>query len=135
MSWIKNAANTPLNANSGTVPDMSGAMLNWFQPMTFSLVTKTAKAYQVVETMTEIAFMGVWQPLSGRQLMMKPEGQRAWSWWWVHSDPSLDLKVDDVVLYLTKQYRVMAKKNYTLYQYQEYHLVTDWTDSGPMPTE
>lgn len=131
MSWIKNASNTPLNQNTGTVPDMSGAMLNWFQPMTFGLVTKTAVAGQVVETEDDIDFMGVIQPLSGRELILKPEGQRAWTWIWVHSDPSLDLKVDDTITYQSKQYRVMAKKNYSLYQYIEYHLVTDWTGSGP----
>lgn len=135
MSFIKNAANTPLNENSGTLPDVSGAMLNWFQPMIFGIVSKVISGFQVVESMVEINFMGVWQPLSGRQLMLKPEGQRAWSWWWLHSDPSLDLKVDDVVVYKSKQYRVMAKKNYSLYQYIEYHLVTDWTGSGPTVTE
>lgn len=130
-SWIKNGKDTPLNQNSGTVPDMSGALLNWFQAMTFGLITKATVGFQVVETASEINFQGVWQPLSGRELMLKPEGQRAWSWWWLHADPSLNLKVDDIVVYKTKQYRVMSKKNYELYQYVEYHLVTDWTGSGP----
>lgn len=133
MSWIKLGANTPLNANTGTVPDMSGAMYDWFQPMIFGLVTKVVTDFQVVETVQEVQFMGVWQPLSERQLLLKPEGQRAWSWYWVHSDPSLDLKVDNIVIYLGRQFRVMAKKDYTLYQYQEYQIVTDWTGSGPTP--
>lgn len=133
MSWIKNASNTPLNANSGTVPDMSGALLQWFQPMIFGIVTKTVTDFQVVETVNDVKFMGVWQPLSLRQLMLRPEGERAWSWYWLHSDPSLDLHVDDIVVYLTKQFRVMAKKDYSLYQYQEYQLVQDWTGSGPTP--
>lgn len=133
MSWIKNASNTPLNVNSGTLPDMSGALLNWFQKMTFGLVVKTVSGFQVVETMEEISFMGVIQPLTERQLLLKPEGQRAWSWYWVHSDPSLNLKTDDVIIYLERQYRVMAKKNYSIYQYQEYQIVTDWTGSGPTP--
>lgn len=131
MSAIKNAKDIPLNANPGTLPDMSGALMNWFQKMTFGLVTKTATAFQAYEEMEEISFMGVIQPLSGRELVLKPEGERAWSWWWLHSNTALNLKVDDVVVYKTRQYRVMLKKNYSAYQYYEYHLVTDWTGSGP----
>lgn len=128
---MTNAKDIPLNLNSGTVPDMSGALLQWLQPMVFGLITKTVNGFQVSETVVELTFKGVWQPFADRQLMMKPEGQRAWSWYWLHSDPSLTLKVDDVVEYNGKQYRVMSKKNYELYKYVEYHLVTDWTGSGP----
>jgi hypothetical protein len=128
---IKNAANTPLNANSGTVPNVGGAMLDWFQPITFGLVTKTVDGFQVKETEVEVDFMGVWQPLKEREIQFKPEGQRAWSWYWLHADPTLNLKVDDTVNYLGRQYRVMTKKNFSLYGYVEYHLVTDWTGAGP----
>jgi len=131
MSWINNACNIPLNENSGTLPDMSTALQNWYQPMTFGVITKTVVAFQDVETVVDTQFLGVWQPLSGRQLILKPEGQRAWSWWQLLADLAIDLKVDDIIIYLTKQYRVMAKKNYSLYQYQEYHLISDWVGSGP----
>lgn len=131
MSWINNAANIPLNQNSGTVPDLSTALDNWYQPMTFGIITKVVSDFQVIESVVDTQFMGVWQPLTGRELMMKPEGQRAWSWWLLHSELALDLKVDDIVIYLTKQYRVMAKKNYSLEKFQEYHLVEDYINSGP----
>lgn len=131
MSPIKLGANTPLNANSGTLPDMTSALLNWFQPMTFGIVTKTVEAFQVNETVTDISFMGIWQPLSGRQLLLKPQGQRKWNWTMLHSDTTLDLNPDDVILFLNIQYRVMVKKNYTLYQYNYFELVSDWTGSGP----
>lgn len=131
MAYIKNASSTPINANSGTVPNMSAALLNWFQPMTFGLLVKTVSGFQVVETEVPISFKGVWQPLSGRQLMLKPEGERAWDWYWLHSDPTLNLKVDDIIVYLGTQYRVMSLKDYTLYQYKEWTLVQDWTGSNP----
>lgn len=121
----------PVNYGNGGVPFVGDAMDNWFQPMVFGIVVKTVVAGQAVETETPTHFRGVWQPFSARQLLLKPEGQRAWSWYWLHADPSLSLKVDDVVVYNERQYRVMAKKNYTLYGYIEYHLVTDWTGSGP----
>jgi hypothetical protein len=39
--------------------------------------------------------------------------------------------VDEVVTYDGVQTRVMSRKNYGLYGYVEYHLVQDWTGSGP----
>lgn len=128
---IGNGKNTPLNALAGTVPQVGDAMLDWFQPMVFEPVVKTVSGFQVVETTTPIQFMGVWQPLTERQLMMKPEGQRAWSWFWVHADPSLILQVDSVITYLGVQYRVMTHKDFRLYGYVEYHLVQDWEGAGP----
>lgn len=132
---IPNAKNTPLNQNSGTVPNVGGAMLDWFQPMVFGVVTKTVIDNQVVEDMESINFLGVWQPFSQRDLSILPEGQRAWSWYWLHADPSLSLEVDMIVNYLGKQYRVKALKNYTLYGYMEYQLIEDYTGSGPQERE
>lgn len=128
---IGNGKNIPLNAKAGTVPYVGDAMLDWFQPMTFGVVTTAVVNFRSVQTQVQISFQGVFQPLSERQLMLKPEGQRARPWYWVHADPSLELKVDSVIIYLTKQYRVMSTKNYDLYGYREYHLVGDWEGSGP----
>lgn len=128
---ILNAKDILLNASTGTVPNVSDAMLDWFQPMTFGVVTTTVQNFQSVQVQTDFSFMGVIQPLTERQLMLKPEGQRAWSWFLLHADISLRLEVDSVVNYLGKQYRVMSNKDWSLYGYLEYHLVTDWTGSGP----
>lgn len=128
---IQNGKNTPLNTNSGTVPNLNDALLDWFQQMTFGIVEKTVENFQVIETQTQVAFMGVIQPFTERQLLIKPEGERARSWFWVHADPSLILKTDSVVIYLGKQYRVMSNKDYRLYGYVEYQLVLDYTGSGP----
>jgi len=131
VGTIQNGKNTPLDVQTGTVPNVGGALLDWFQPMVFERVVKTTVNFQVVETATQINFRGVIQPLKTRDLILKPEGQRAWTWLWLHSDPSLSLNVDEVVLYLGKQTRIMARQNYTIYGYVEYHLVQDWTGSGP----
>jgi hypothetical protein len=128
---IKNGKDTPINFQTGTVPDVSGALQDYFQPMTFTLVTKVTSAFQVIETGNAISFRGTIQPFTARQLLLKPEGQRAWSWFWLHADPVLTLQVDDVVIWNGKQTRVMARKNYQLYGYVEYELVQDWTGAGP----
>lgn len=132
MPWIKNAANTPLNEQGqGTVPNVNSALNNWMQPMVFGIVAKTTSGFEVVESMQLVTFQGVIQPLQARRLMLKPEGQRAWTWFWLHADPSLRLQVDSVVVYLGKQTRIMARKDFTIYGYVEYELVQDWTGAGP----
>lgn len=131
MSKIANAKDIPINIRTGTVPDVSGALQDYFQTMTFELIVKGVAGFQATEKTTPIAFQGNWQPLTERQLFLKPEGQRAWSWFWLHADPTLTLQVDDVVMWAGKQTRVMSRKDFGLYGYVEYHLVQDWTGAGP----
>ena len=128
---IPNGKNTPINVKMGTVPDLSGALKDWFQTMTFEPLVKTVSGFQVVENATPIVFQGIIQPLTERQLLLRPEGERAWTWFLLHADPVLTLQVDDVVLYLGKQTRVMGRKDYANYGYVEYRLVQDWTGAGP----
>lgn len=133
--WIKTGSQTPLNQQpQGTLPNVESAMTNWFQPIVFGIVTKTVEGFQVVENMVEISFRGVIQPLDGRKLELKPEGQRQWDWLMVHSDPSLNLELDSVLEYLGTQYRVMSKKDYSQYGYVYYEIVNDYTGSGPEVT-
>lgn len=133
MTVIKNASTVPLNQRAGTIPDVGGALTNWFQPMTFGVVQKTVNGFEVIEDVVEVSFQGVIQPLDGRQLYLKPEGQRAWTWFWLHATTALKLNVDDTVIYLGKQTRVMKRKDYSIYGYVSYDLVQDWTGSGPEP--
>ena len=131
MGPINNACNQPLFAKSGTVPDVSGALQDYYQPMVFQKLTKTVDGFQVVETGANINFQGMIQPLTDRQLLLRPEGQRAWTWFLLFADPTLTLQVDDVVNWNGTQTRVMARKDFALYGYVQYHICQDWTGSGP----
>ncbi len=126
---IRNASDLRLYQNVGTLPDMTGALLNWFQPMIFSQLVKSVVNFKNVETPTNTYTKGVMQPLSAQQLQMKPEGQRNWIWNMLHCLPDLILKPDDVVTYQRQNYRVMAKRDYSKYGYLEYDLVQDY--QGP----
>lgn len=128
---IKQGKDTPINVQTGTVPNLSGGLKDWFQPMEFGIVTKVVSGFQVTETMEVIQFRGVIQPLSAQRLFLKPEGQRAWTWLLLHAEVELKLEVDQVVTYLGVQTRIMARKDYTIYGYVEYELVQDWTGAGP----
>lgn len=123
---ITNASNTPLDVATGTVPNVGGALTDWFQPMEFTTIVKQTVGFQVVEVPTSVPFRGVIQPLKARELLMKPEGQRAWTWYQLHATPDLKLKVDDIVTYRGVPTRVMALKAYDIYGYIEYELVQNW---------
>lgn len=129
---FKNGSDTPINAGSPTLPNMASALNNWLINMIFGIVGKVVNStFEVTETETDIEFKGVWQPFTSQQLMLKPEGQRAWKWFTVHALVQLKLEPDMVVKYLAQQYRVMEVRNYMEYGYMEYHLVQDYTGSGP----
>jgi hypothetical protein len=115
----------------GTVPDVSGALQDRFQQMTFTPVTKNESGYQVVETPNPTAFIGHIQPFTERQLMMKPEGQRAWTWWWIQSITPIALNVDDVINWQGTQLRIMSVRNNFLYGFYEWSAIEDWTGAGP----
>lgn len=131
MATIANGANVPLFAKSGSVPDVSGAMQDYFQPMTFEPVAKSVSGFQAVEVGSPVTFRGCLQPFTDRQLLLKPEGQRAWTWFTLFADPVLTLEVDDVVIWNSKQTRVMSRKDFGLYGYVEYTACQDWTGVGP----
>lgn len=123
---IQNGANQPINIQTGTVPDVSGGILDYFQPMVFTLVTKATVAFQDQETDNDVHFFGVIQPLKTRDLELRPEGERAWTWLLLHAEPVLSLDVDEIVLYLGVKTRVMRRKDYRIQGYMEYHLVQDY---------
>ncbi len=135
-STIGNAKNIPLTYQRGTTPNMGDALRDQFQLLTFTRIVKNVEAFQLVEVPTNIEFWGLIQPLSGRQLAIKPEGQRMWNWFAVYAqaapnDSILRLKPDEVISYHGKQYRVMSARNFAIYAYIYYELVEDYTGSGP----
>lgn len=127
MTIMGNAGNKPLyDQPAGSVPDVSGALLDRLQPIVFSKVTKRNSAFQVIETGDPIHFEGHWQPFHPRDLLLKPEGQRLWKFYWLHALIALPLKPDDVILYRKIQYRIMGVNDNGLYGYYEYECVEDY---------
>ena len=117
-----------LDESASGVPKMGETLQGWFQPMTFTKVTKSVVNYQNRETYEDIKFRGVWQPYTAEDLRMVPSGQRSWRWFRVHSEIALELKTDEIILYKGLKYRVMSKLDYTEYDYLEYNLVEDYRE-------
>lgn len=119
---IINGKDTPLANSFNTLPNVSEVLPDWFQKMTFDVVTKTIVNYEVVEVLTTISTEGVRQPMSAQSISIKPEGQRAWKWETLHCLPNVKLNIDDIVIFNGVKYRVMNQWNWDEYGYLEYEI-------------
>lgn len=127
---IKNGKDVPLGSSFSTLPDVSDVLPDWFQNLTFQLVTKGLVDYEVVEILTTINTQGVRQPMSAQRISIKPEGQRAWKWETIHCLPDVKLNVDDIIIFDGVKYRVMNKWNWAEYGYLEYEICQEYNDEG-----
>lgn len=112
-----------------TVPDAGYSMRAWFQKITLVRVFKQIVDFEEKEVEQPFTTSGMIQPLSGRELSMKPEGQRSWDWLQLDCENGLELKPDEIVKYRNIKYRVMGTKNYSAFGYAHYELVNDYTSS------
>lgn len=123
---ILNGKNTPLNQSGSNLPQVTAAITGWFKPMTFGVTVKTNVDFLTVDEITDVSCQGVWQPFTDQQLAIKPEGERSWKWFMIHSDPSLVLTTDDQIQYQGVNYDVMGKKDYKEYGYVQYEVVNKY---------
>ena len=111
------------------MPNMATTLNGWEVPITLEKITQSVIEGDLVTSKTQITFQGVWQPLRGEELQLKPEGQRSWSWYWIHAKSgTLDLQTADKVIFQGKRYKVMDRKDYNLNGYIEYHVILDYQD-------
>jgi hypothetical protein len=125
---IKNGKNTAIGKTR--LPQVSEALLEWFQPLTFVAITKTQVNFRVQETETIIETQGVRQPLSAQEVQMKPEGQRKWKWELIQTLPDITLNVDDIIIFKNTRYRVMSRSDWAEYGYFEFHIVKDYDNAA-----
>lgn len=150
----------PLNIGSG-MPQMGAAFAGWQSPIVVykrtqlvldglvrygALPSRWDRPDEFYDTqgevwdspippVTQIGFNGVIQPLSPKNIALKPEGQRAWEWLQIHClAGALNLTTNDQIIYLGLDYKVMAVNDYSLNNYIEYHIIRDYQDP-PIPTE
>ena len=113
-----------------SMPKVNIAFGGWLRPLTFNCITQSIVDFEVVNVNDVVTFNGVIQPLSPRQVALKPEGQRAWIWVQIHAEPGCTLEPHDTISDDAHSYRIMAVLDYTAQGYLEYHAVQDYTESG-----
>lgn len=126
---IFNGSLRPLSMSTASIPNMSDALDSWFVSISVSVVTKTVDqtTFNVTEVLTAKTIQAVKQALSSRDLQVKPEGQRAWSWEQLHVKEGDVFNLDDVVIISNVRYRIMNKWDRRDYGYYEYHICQDFT--------
>lgn len=114
------------------MPQMRAAFGGWTTKITMIKRSQSVVNGLVIETDHPLTFKGTVQPLSPRSLMLKPEGQRSWTWLQVHclASTALNLKPNDRVVFNGELFKVMADLDYSLNNYIEYHLVKDYQGNG-----
>jgi hypothetical protein len=100
------------------VPYLGNAIKGWTKPIACLVVVKTVVDHEVVETPSEITLNINYQPMPSVQVSRKPEEQRTWKWWtFIIKNPTIQLKIDDVVTIGSLTFRVQSG-------------LSDWTTSG-----
>lgn len=119
-----------LKALSG-MPQMRDTLTGWEVPLTLVKVIQDIVDGDAVFTEQEINFLGCFQPLKDEELQFKPEGQRSWSWYWIHAKAgTLNLQTADKIIFNNKRYKVMSVKDYSLNGFIEYQIIRDF-ESNP----
>lgn len=114
---------------TGQFPQMGEVLDGWEFPLTLIKIKQNIVEGDVVTQEEKIDFLGVWQPLKDEQLQFKPEGQRSWSWYWIHAKAgTLNLQTGDKIIFQNKRFKVMNVKDYSLNGYIEYQIIEDFQD-------
>ena len=109
------------------MPNMANTLNGWEVPLTLEKITQSIVDGDVQKTTEQISFLGVFQPLRDEELQSKPEGQRSWSWYWIHAKSgTLNLKTQDKIIFEGNRYKVMSVKDYSLNGFIEYQIIRDY---------
>lgn len=108
------------------LPKIKVALNGWESNITLNKLTSALVDYENVNTVEEISFKGVVQPLTAEALRLKPLESRSWEWLMIHTRTYSELETNDLIEYNGKKFKVMAKNDYNLNGYYEYHLVKNY---------
>lgn len=122
---IKNANQIKLSQTISGVPDVSGAVERNLQPLVFERMQRTMVDGRMQAVPLTIPSLASIQPLKPQELAIKPTGDRAWSWYMIHSLTNLELKVNDRFVVQGQAYKNMAKAKWNQYGYFYYEVIED----------
>lgn len=102
---------------------MNGAFWNWADPVQFNVVTTQAVDGEAIDVLeNQIVFDGVLEPITGRQLLIKPEGERKFNYLNLWTEQVL--QADSIIQSETGEtYRVLKKKPWNAGDFAEYEIM------------
>ncbi len=124
---IHNASSVP-QGSGGHLPNMSRTLSDYLRPMIALKINRAlpsqATGFLSVESESApIRFNGVILPYPSRELVMKPEKQRAWKWVKLFSNTDLHMREDDKAKIDNREFRVMNDHDFYQAGYYQYELV------------
>ena len=126
MSRLINANSKRLSDLSANLPDVSAAVMSMLFPMVFEKVQTTRVNGYAQNIPEKIRTSACIQPFTARMLKLKPEGDRAWSWFSIYALPNLILKDADKVIVDKHRYKIMEKMDWSRYGYVMYNAIEDY---------
>ena len=116
------------NFNFGSgMPQVGDALNGWESPITLVRVREQVVDGKVTRTENTISFYGTVQPLSPREIELKPEGQRSFTWLQIHCKANATTLIPgQFIIYAGKRYKITGDNAYDLNGYREYHAVQDF---------
>ena len=114
------------NANLTNMPNMANTLSGWEAPLSLIKVTQSIIDGDAVFNEQITNFMGVIQPLRSEDLAMKPEGQRSWKYYWIHTNSNLPFQTADKIIFKDKRYKITDIKDYGLNGFRELEVILDY---------
>lgn len=108
------------------MPQVADTFTGWEVPLTLVKITQSIVEGDVVTTETPINFMGVIQPLRMEDLLTKPDGQRSWNYYWIHTKSELPFQTADKIVFKDVRYKITAIKDYGLNGFKELEVILDF---------
>ena len=110
------------------MPNMSSTLNSWEIPMQLIKVTQTTSEGDASYNEQIFSFRGVLQPLKTEELLAKPEGQRSWNYYWIHTNSGLNFQTADKIIYQNTKYKITGVKDYTLNGFRELEVILDYQE-------
>jgi hypothetical protein len=119
---VPSANKVPLSRMTAQ-PSMRDTITGWSETITLVRLLKKIVNHENVNERTEFTCQGMIQPFSKRDLLIKPEGQRAWKWWMLHISSSIETPPGAEFEIAGVTYKVMGELPYFRNGFYEYELV------------
>lgn len=127
MIPIINGKDLPFGQSASGLPDVSSAVINYFQPVTVGIISSiqvNGRTQTIVEKY--ISTQGVRIATNNKTVISKT-GERFWSHEDVYFVSEILLKTDDLFLFNKTQYRVLEIEGWPEYGYNKYTVLQDYT--------
>jgi hypothetical protein len=112
-----------------SMPEVSAGVTRFLSPLIIEKLQVNVVSGFAQKIPIAIKTLGAIQPLTARELVVKPEGERSWSWYRLHTSVNVDLKTNDRVRIRNTVYKIMAKWDWSRSGYLEFHCILDFEDN------